>query len=121
MANYSKEDILAQVDQLTSNLNQLEEVERFKELEARLNANQKVKQKIADIKALQKQAVNLQAYGKTEAVKQIDQQIDAIQAEIDTIPIVAEFKSTQVVVNDILQLLIKNIEQNVQAQINSDQ
>ncbi|MBM7540644.1 YlbF family regulator [Amphibacillus cookii] len=118
---YSKEEIFKKVEEITNDLNELEEVERYKALEERLNANQKVKDKINQIKALQKQAVNLQAYEKHEAVKQIDQQIDAIQAEIDAIPIVAEFKTSQVIVNDVLQSLIGNIETQVSDKLNQNE
>ncbi|WP_440895393.1 RicAFT regulatory complex protein RicA family protein [Amphibacillus sp. Q70] len=116
---YSKEEIFNKVEEITSRLDELEEVERFKALESRLNDNQKVKDLIDQIKKLQKQAVNLQAYGKVEAVKQVDAQIDAIQAEIDAIPIVDEFKSSQVIVNDILQSLISNIDEEVKTKFNT--
>lgn len=110
---HSKEEIFNKVDEITNRLDELEEVERFKALESRLNENLKIKKMIEEIKKLQKQAVNLQAYGKVNAVKQIDEQIDAIQAEIDAIPIVEEYKSSQVVVNDVLQSLINNINEQV--------
>src|SRR5690554_6473816 len=116
---YSKEEILNKVEEISNRLDQLEEVERYKALEARLNENQKVKDLIEEIKKLQKQAVNLQAYGKVNAVKEIDQKIDAIQAEIDAIPIVDEFKSAQVVVNDLLQSLTANINDKVNEKFNT--
>lgn len=116
---YSKEEVLNKVEEITKRLDELEEVERYKALEARLNDNQKVKDLIEQIKKLQKQAVNLQAYGKVNAVKQIDDQIDAIQAEIDAIPIVDEFKSAQVVVNDLLQSLTANINDKVNEKFNT--
>ncbi|MCZ0702633.1 cell fate (sporulation/competence/biofilm development) regulator YmcA (YheA/YmcA/DUF963 family) [Natronobacillus azotifigens] len=117
MEKFSKEEILAEVDQVAAQLAELEEIQRFKELEARLNENDKVKKLIEQIKGLQKQAVNLQAYGKQEAVKQIDEQIDQVQAEIDAIPIVEEFKGTQVVVNDLLQTMVQSITQQVAKKI----
>lgn len=119
MANYSTEEIFNKVEEITARLDELEEVERFKALESRLNDNQKVKDKIERIKKLQKQAVNLQAYGKVEAVKHVDAQIDEIQAEIDSIPIVQEFQSAQVIVNDILQSITNQINQKVDQTIDS--
>lgn len=47
---YSKEEILNKVEEITNRLDQLEEVERYKALEARLNENQKVKDLIEEIK-----------------------------------------------------------------------
>lgn len=90
-----------------------EEIERFKKIEAKINSNQKVQKMISNIKTLQKQAVNLQAYNKTEALKKVEAEIDRLQEEIDAIPIVQEFKEIQMVVNDILQLVTKTIAREV--------
>lgn len=119
MGNYSAEEIFNKVEEITKRLDELEEVERFKALESRLNDNKKIKDKIEQIKKLQKQAVNLQAYGKVEAVKHVDAQIEAIQAEINETPIVQEFQSSQVIVNDLLQSITSQINQKVNQQIDS--
>ncbi len=68
---------------------------------------------IKKIKTLQKQAVNFQAYDKKEALQRIEQEIDRLQNEIDEIPVVQEFKETQIVVNDVLQLVSKTISRTV--------
>lgn len=62
---------------------------------------------------MQKQAVNFQAYGKTEALKNVEEEIDRLHAEVDAIPIVQEFKETQGVVNDVLQLVSGTISREV--------
>lgn len=90
-----------------------EEIERFKQVEAKINENKKVQQLINKIKALQKQAVNLQAYEKTEALKKVEAEIDRLQDELDAIPIVQEFKEIQVLVNDVLQLVSGTIAREV--------
>ncbi|SDB89323.1 Cell fate regulator YmcA, YheA/YmcA/DUF963 family (controls sporulation, competence, biofilm development) [Pelagirhabdus alkalitolerans] len=110
---YTKEEILEKVEDVKLALNDVEEVDEFKAIEAKINDNQKIKNKINDIKKLQKQAVNLQAYGKTEAVKKLDEDIDAIQAEIDALPIVNDYKSQQAIVDHILQTLIGDIDRRV--------
>lgn len=113
MTLYTKEEILAEADKIATDLGELDEIKRFKELEKRLNDNKKVKHLIEKMKGVQKQAVNLQAYGKPEAVKHAESQIDEVQAEIDAIPIVEEFKASQVVVNDLLQSIIGTIGQHI--------
>ena len=45
-----------------------EEVEFFKRAEAQINENQFVREKIASLKSLQKQAVNFQHLGKEKAL-----------------------------------------------------
>ena len=113
MITYTKEEVLAQADKLAAQITDMEEINRFKQVEERLNDNKKIKKLINNMKDLQKQAVNFQAYGKTEALKKVDAEIDDLQAEIDEIPIVQEFKESQVVVNDLLQFISETISKEV--------
>lgn len=113
MATYTRENVLAEAKRLAEMLSSTDEIERFKQVEAKLNENQKVQRLIQKIKTLQKQAVNFQAYGKQEALKKVDEEIERLQNEIDEIPVVQEFKETQIVVNDVLQLVSGTIAREV--------
>ncbi|MFC3882311.1 RicAFT regulatory complex protein RicA family protein [Bacillus songklensis] len=113
MAPYTKDEIVQRARELANMIAETEEVEFFKRAEAQLNENQKVREMIASIKSLQKQAVNFQHYGKTEALKQVEAKIDAIQAELDELPIIQDFQESQVVVNDLLQLVASTISKHV--------
>jgi cell fate (sporulation/competence/biofilm development) regulator YmcA (YheA/YmcA/DUF963 family) len=90
-----------------------EEVDFFKRAEAQINENQKIRENIASLKSLQKQAVNFQQYGKERALEIIEGKIDKIQEDIDTVPIVQEFKQSQGEVNDLLQLVSTTIANGV--------
>ncbi|WP_047981198.1 RicAFT regulatory complex protein RicA family protein [Ornithinibacillus contaminans] len=113
MAEYTRTQILDEAKRLAEMLANTEEIDRFKQVEAKLNENNKVQKLIQKIKTLQKQAVNFQAYEKREALKRIEEEIDRLQEEIDAIPIVQEFKETQIVVNDVLQLVSGTIAREV--------
>ena len=113
MAEYTRTQVLDAAKNLANMLANTEEIDRFKQVEAKINENKKVQQLIKKIKALQKQAVNFQAYEKKEALKRIEQEIDRLQDEIDDIPVVQEFKETQIVVNDVLQLVSGTIAREV--------
>ncbi|MFD1360409.1 RicAFT regulatory complex protein RicA family protein [Lentibacillus salinarum] len=113
MAEYTRKQILDEAKKLANMLANTEEIDRFKQVEAKINNNQKVQKLITKIKTLQKQAVNFQAYGKTEALKNVEKEIDRLHAEVDAIPIVQEFKETQGVVNDVLQLVSGTISREV--------
>lgn len=117
MAQYTRTDILEEAKKLANMLANTEEIDRFKQVEAKINENNKVQKLIQKIKTLQKQAVNFQAYEKREALKRIEEEIDRLQAEIDEIPIVQEFKETQIVVNDVLQLVSGTIAREVTNQV----
>ncbi|MEI3610852.1 RicAFT regulatory complex protein RicA family protein [Pseudogracilibacillus sp. SO30301A] len=113
MTQYTRQQVINEAKELAAMLAQTEEIERFKQLEAKINENEKVQRLISRIKTLQKQAVNLQAYEKKEALKKVETEIDNVQNELDSIPIVQEFKEIQVVVNDVLQLVSGTIAREV--------
>lgn len=113
MAEYTRKEVIEEAHKLANMMANIEEIDRFKQLEAKLNENQKIQIKIKKIKALQKQAVNFQAYGKHEALKKVEAEIDRLQDEIDEIPIVQEFKDSQVVINDLLQLVSNTIARDI--------
>jgi len=113
MSEYTRTEVLDEAKKLATMLASTEEIERFKQVEAKINANEKVQKLISSIKILQKQAVNFQAYEKKEALEKVEAEIDRLQAEIDDIPVVQEFKEIQIVVNDILQLVTGTIAREV--------
>jgi len=93
------------------------EVEFFKKAEAQINENQQVRERIASLKSLQKQAVNFQHLGKEKALKMIEDKIAKIEEEINDIPVVQQFKESQGDVNDLLQLISNTIANNVTNEI----
>ncbi|MCA1009311.1 MULTISPECIES: RicAFT regulatory complex protein RicA family protein [Halobacillus] len=113
MAEYTRKQVVDEAHKLANMMANIEEIDRFKQLEAKLNENQKVQSHIKKIKALQKQAVNFQAYGKSEALERVEKEIDRLQDELDEIPVVAEFKESQTVINDILQMVSSTISREV--------
>ncbi|MFC4354494.1 RicAFT regulatory complex protein RicA family protein [Chryseomicrobium palamuruense] len=117
MSQYTKQQIIEKAHEIASMIAQTEEVDFFKRAEAQINENQKVKEKIASLKSLQKQAVNFQHLGKEKALKLIESKIANVEAEIDAIPIVQEFKQSQGEVNNLLQLVAHSISNKVTNEI----
>ncbi|MBA4536273.1 RicAFT regulatory complex protein RicA family protein [Bacillus aquiflavi] len=117
MTKYTKEDIISRAKELALMIAQTDEVDFFKRAEALIHENENVRNKIATIKSLQKQAVNFQQYGKDNALKQVEEKILAIEKELDEIPIVQEFKQSQVEVNDLLQLVAVTVSNTVTDEI----
>lgn len=117
MANYTKRDIIEKARELATYIAETEEVDFFKRAEEAINQNEKVALLMKSIKAAQKQAVNLQHYGKAEALKQAEDKIDKLLKELDEIPVVQEFKSSQTDVNNLLQLVSSTISKSVTEQI----
>lgn len=117
MAKYTKDDIVQKAKELAKMIAETEEVEIFKQAEAKIHENEKVRTMIAKIKSLQKQAVNLQHYGKVEALKKVEAEIDEIYEQLSDIPIVEQFKQSQVEINDLLQLVASTISKMVTDEI----
>ncbi|QHE61385.1 hypothetical protein FHE72_10330 [Rossellomorea vietnamensis] len=113
MAKYTKDDIIKRAEELATMIAETEEVDFFKRAEAQIHENQKVREMIASIKSLQKQAVNFQHYGKIEALKMVEAKIENLEKEIDEIPVVQQFKESQTDVNDLLQIVASVISNNV--------
>ncbi|WP_458413827.1 RicAFT regulatory complex protein RicA family protein [Schinkia sp. CFF1] len=117
MANYTKSEVVEKAAELAKLIAETEEVEFFKKAEEAINNNQKVRKLMDDIKSYQKQAVNFQHYNKPEALKKVEDKIESLMAELDGIPVVTEFKQSQTVVNDLLQLVSSTISQTVTNEI----
>ncbi|ERN53343.1 RicAFT regulatory complex protein RicA family protein [Alkalihalophilus marmarensis] len=116
-ATYTREDIRMKAKELAKMMAETEEVDFFKQAEKKINEHLRVQELIAEIKKLQKEAVNLQHYNKAEALKEVDQKIDALHQEIDEIPLVQEFKQSQIEVNELLQMVSKTISKTVTDEI----
>lgn len=114
---YTKDEIVAKANEIAMMIANTEEVEFYKRAEAQINENQKIRESIASLKTLQKQAVNFQQYGKEKAQGLVEGKIDKIQTEIDEVPIVQEFKQSQMDVNDLLQLVSNAIANGVTDEI----
>jgi cell fate (sporulation/competence/biofilm development) regulator YmcA (YheA/YmcA/DUF963 family) len=117
VAKYTKDEIVARAKDLARMVAETDEVDFFKRAEAQIHENKKVSTIISDIKALQKQAVNLQHYGKPEALKKVEEKMAALEQELDDIPVVQEFKQSQLEVNELLQIIASAISNTVTDEI----
>ena len=107
---YSKTDILKQADQLTSKIQDLNLIKSYQNIEKQIHENRNIESKMNRLKKQQKQSVNFQNYGKQHAYQQSEDEIEALEHEINELPIVEEFRSAQYEANDLLQLMISTME-----------
>ncbi|WP_088072234.1 RicAFT regulatory complex protein RicA family protein [Gottfriedia luciferensis] len=117
MGKYSKADIVERAKELAVMISETEEVDFFKRAEAQINESESVRAYIEEIKSLQKQAVNLEHWGKKEALKKVEQELDELNEKLESIPIVQQFQSSQVEVNGLLQLIAHTISNGVTDEI----
>lgn len=117
MGNFTKEQIIDKARDLAKMIASTDEVDFFKRAEAQINENKNVAELMSVIKGLQKQAVNFQHYGKSEALKKTEEKLAKVEQELDEIPIVQEFKQSQLEVNDLLQMVATVISNTVTDEI----
>lgn len=113
MANYTKDDLIKRAEELAEMIAATEEVEFFKKAEAQIHENKRVRELIASLKSLQKQSINFEHYGKERAYQQVQDRITSVENEINDIPVVQEFKQSQVEVNELLQMVSSAISNKV--------
>ncbi|MCI1692887.1 RicAFT regulatory complex protein RicA family protein [Aneurinibacillus aneurinilyticus] len=109
--------IMGQAKELATLIANSEEVERFKQAEKKISANARVQGLIAKIKQKQKQIVKLEHSRRYEEIPVLEQEIDTLQDELDSIPIVLEFKQTQQDINELLQIVTSVIANKVSENI----
>jgi len=109
----TQEQIIEKCRELALKIADSAEVDFFKRAEQKIKKNQHVQQLIAQIKQKQKELVAAKHIEKPGLVKKIEDELDQLQNELDNIPIVVEFKRSQLEVNDLLQLVTNVIANQV--------
>ncbi|MEB7398729.1 YlbF/YmcA family competence regulator [Staphylococcus epidermidis] len=107
---YSEKEIIRKVESLAEKIGKLEVVQDYHNVEKQIHNNQAIKQKMNRLKTQQKQSVNFQNYGKQNALEQSEAKIQYLKDEINELPIVEEFRSAQYEANDLLQMMVKTME-----------
>ena len=88
-------------------------VKRYKELEVVINNNEKLKEKLAKLKAMQKDMVHAETLNKPEMLKEINNSYDILYEEILNFPLVIEYLDLQKMINDFLQDFTSIIESGI--------
>src|SRR5690606_5236441 len=110
---YTKQEIIDKAREVADMIAATEEVDFFKRAEAQINENQQIREKIASLKSLQKQAVNFQAYGKERALTLIECKITKTEEQTDAVPSVHELKQAQSDVTSLLPMVSTGIADQV--------
>lgn len=109
-----REDILARAKELAHLITTTEEVDLFQRAEKLVQGNEKVQGLIAQMKKKQKEIVAFETTFKNQAmVDKIQKEIDALQDELDGLPVVQQFQQSQVDVNYLLQSIVSIIRDTV--------
>ncbi|QQE76231.1 RicAFT regulatory complex protein RicA family protein [Brevibacillus composti] len=114
---YTHKEILDKARELATMISRTKEVDFFKRAEHQIKHNERVQEMIDELKKKQKQMVMFESMNKPELVKKVEAEYNQLHEELDSIPIVTEFKQSQVDVNDLLQMVTHVITNTVSERI----
>lgn len=115
---YVRDEILKKARELADVIAASEEVAIYREAEKRIQEHERVQTLIKLIKKKQKELVAFQNTFKNEQmVQKIEKEIEELQDELDSIPIVGQFQQTQADINYLLQMVVSVIRDSVSEKI----
>lgn len=109
---------MAKAGELAELISTSEEVQVFKKAEEKIRNHERVQSLIKTIKKKQKEIVAFETFQNKEMVAKIEREIEELQEEIDSIPLVAEFQQSQSDINYLLQLVVSVIHDTVSEKVN---
>jgi cell fate (sporulation/competence/biofilm development) regulator YmcA (YheA/YmcA/DUF963 family) len=113
-----REDILAKAKELANLISTSSEVEFYKRAENQIGSNEHVQGLIKQIKKKQKEIVAFETTFKNKPMaEKIEGEIQTLQDELDSIPIVSEFQQAQADINYLLQLVMSVVRDTVSERI----
>ncbi|MFM1650911.1 RicAFT regulatory complex protein RicA family protein [Brevibacillus sp. B_LB10_24] len=110
-------DILARARELAAMISRSKEVDFYKRAEQQIKHNERVQELISQLKRKQKELVMFESMNNQELAKKVEAEYNQLHDELDSIPIVAEFKQSQIDVNDLLQMVTNVITNTVSERI----
>ncbi|WP_240417638.1 RicAFT regulatory complex protein RicA family protein [Paenibacillus periandrae] len=119
MAHYTntelivREDIMAKAKELAELISTSNEVQFFQKAEMQISSNDNIQVLISAIKKKQKEIVAFESFNNAKMVEKIEKEIVELQDQLDSIPIVNEFRQSQEDINYLLQLVMSIIRDTV--------
>ncbi|MGC5323995.1 RicAFT regulatory complex protein RicA family protein [Brevibacillus sp. SYSU BS000544] len=110
-------EILEKAREIAMMISKSKEVDFYKRAENQIKHNERVQDLIHEVKQKQKQIVMFESMNKPEVVTKLEEEYNQLQEELDNIPIVAEFKQSQMDVNDLLQMVTNVVVNTVSERI----
>lgn len=112
-----REEIIAKANDLAELIASSDEVLTYQEAEKKIEQNERIQELIRAIKKKQKEIVGFEYFKNEEMVKKIEAEIDELQNELDSIPIVQQFQQSQSDINYLLQLVVTVIKDSLSNKI----
>ncbi|WP_429948373.1 RicAFT regulatory complex protein RicA family protein [Enterococcus sp. AZ101] len=95
-------------------------IQRYKELEEKVQHNEKLADLVEQIKAAQKDAVQFAHYDKPEAEKAAIKRADELTREFDEHPLVVAYREQLMEANDLLQHVTDMIQYRINEELEKE-
>ncbi|WP_430602628.1 hypothetical protein IGJ02_003082 [Enterococcus sp. DIV0724b] len=95
-------------------------IQRYKELEEKVQKNEKLTDLVEQIKAAQKDAVQFAHYDKPEAEKAAIKRADELTKEFDEHPLVVAYREQLMEANDLLQHVTDMIQYRINEELEKE-
>ncbi|MEI5990637.1 hypothetical protein A5881_002142 [Enterococcus termitis] len=95
-------------------------IQRYKELEEKVQSNEKLTALVEQIKAAQKDAVQFAHYDKPEAEKAAIKRADELTKEFDEHPLVVAYREQLMEANDLLQHVTDMIQYRINEELEKE-
>lgn len=112
-----REDILAKAKELAELISTSNEVQFFQKAEHQISSNDHIQTIISAIKKKQKEIVAFESFENKKMVQKIEKEVEELQDQLDSIPIVNEFRQSQEDINYLLQLVMSVIRDTVSEKV----
>jgi len=110
---------LTEKQKLIEMIKQSEEIKRYKAIEKVINDNQELKEKINQLKTVQKQLVNAKEIQKEKAIIHFQEIYDQLLDEIESYPLMSDYLALQGDINEMIQAIAEILEDGINNELNS--
>ncbi|WP_339063129.1 YlbF family regulator [Tepidibacillus marianensis] len=107
MSLINREKILNQTKQLANKISELEEVKIYQLAEGKIDKHKRVQDLITSIKLKQQELVKAKHFKKSNYIRQVEEELDLLNAELHSIPLVYQYQNYQKELNEYLQSVIQ--------------
>lgn len=115
-----REDIMKRTKELANLISTSDEVKFYRQAEQQIKDHKEVQDLIKLIKKRQKEAVAFESFQNAKMVEKINGEIEELQDQLDSFPVVEQFKQSQEDINYLLQMIVSVVRDTVSENIKLD-
>ena len=117
MSPVNRNEILNKVEELAERITDQEEVKLFQQAEKQIMFHKRIQELIRNIKIKQQELVNAKHIKKQNYIKQIEKELDLLNEEMHSIPLVHQYQQSLAEVNQYFQSMIQLLKDEIDKNI----